>query len=295
MYSFLSTNWTNASAYRWVWSLVATADYRSTTVTLTHTHTHTLSHTHSCTHILTHTHTHTHKHTHSQTLTHTQTHTHTHKHTLTQTHSHTHMHTHTHTHTLTHTHTQTHTHSHTQTHTHSHTHAHSQTHTHTHSQTHTHKHTLTHTLTHTHSHTHTHTHRFSLHLVQFGVEQLQLTVPLLQCPLQLLYMSSISRHHTMAAQQGTHLSLHTHTVSDTHQYSTAATQDRYRLVAPYLHLLLLLFESAMGLLQRLILDLYSDELSLCDLPPVLNLDTSARTHCHINLTMPPAVCLSVCL
>ena len=104
----------------------------------------------------------------------------------------------------------------------------------------------------------------------------------------------------MAAQQGTHLSLHT--VSDTHQYSTAATQDRYRLVAPYLHLLLLLFESAMGLLQRLILDLYSDELSLCDLPPVLNLDTSGRTHCHINLTMPPVcvcvcvcVCVSVCL
>ena len=96
----------------------------------------------------------------------------------------------------------------------------------------------------------------------------------------------------MAAQQGTHLSLHTH--SDTHQYSTVATQDRYRLVAPYLHLLLLLFESAMGLLQRLILDLYSDELSLCDLPPVLNLDTSARTHCHIKLTMPP-VCVCVCV
>ena len=148
MYSFLSPNWTNASAYRWVWSLVATADYRSTTVT----HTHTLTHTHTHTHTLTHT--------------------------LTLTHSH----------------------------------------------------TLTHT--HTHTHSHSHTHRFSLHLVQFGVEQLQLTVPLLQCPLQSLYMSSISRHHTMAAQQGTHLSLHTHTVSDTHQYSTAATQDRYRLVAP---------------------------------------------------------------
>ena len=43
----------------------------------------------------------------------------------------------------------------------------------------------------------------------------------------------------------------------------------------------------MRLLQRLILDLYSDELSLCDLPPVLNLDSSGRTHCHINLTMPP--------
>ena len=79
MYSFLSPNWTNASAYRWVWSLVATADYRSTTVT--HTHTYAQSHTHSC------------------------------------------------------------------------------------------------------------THRFSLHLVQFGVEQLQLTVPLLQCPLQLLPLS----------------------------------------------------------------------------------------------------------
>ena len=227
MYSFLSTNWTNASAYRWVWSLVATADYRSTTVT------HTLTHTHTHAHTLTHTHKHTHTHTHTHTRAHTQSHTHTHSH--------------------------------------------------------------THTQTHTHKHTHTHTHRFSLHLVQFGVEQLQLTVPLLQCPLQSLYMSSISRHHTMAAQQGTHLSLHTHTVSDTHQYSTAATQDRYRLVAPYLHLLLLLFESAMGLLQRLILDLYSDELSLCDLPPVLNLNTSGRTHCHINLTMPPAVCLSVCL
>ena len=49
----------------------------------------------------------------------------------------------------------------------------------------------------------------------------------------------------------------------------------------------------MGLLQRLILDLYSDELSLCDLPPVLNLDTSARTHCHIKLTMPP-VCVFEC-
>ena len=56
MYSFLSPNWTNASAYRWVWSLVVYCwlqEYHSHTHTHTHTHsthTHTYSYTHTVTH-----------------------------------------------------------------------------------------------------------------------------------------------------------------------------------------------------------------------------------------------------
>ena len=97
MYSFLSPNCTNASAYRWVWSLVATADYRSTTVTPAHTHTlvHTHTQTHTHTHSCTHTHTHTRAHSHVHTHTHTHTHTFTHTHSLALTHSHIHTHAHT--------------------------------------------------------------------------------------------------------------------------------------------------------------------------------------------------------